>query len=63
MGLGSIITDYKQVIIALAVTLGALLLAAGVISIVSRKTTESVENISYEEMIYDAIGATKPEGN
>lgn len=60
MGLGGIISEYKGVIIAMAVALGSLLIAGSVIKIVSDKTTTSVNNIQYENMVYEAVGVEPP---
>ena len=52
-----IIEHYGKVIVALAGVLAAVLLTA-VVKIVNTKTTKAVDNISYEQQIQDAIGAT-----
>ena len=53
-----IIEHYGKVIVALAGVLAAVLLTVAVVKIVNTKTTTAVDNISYEQQIQDAIGAT-----
>lgn len=53
-----IIEHYGKVIVALAGVLAAVLLTVAVVKIVNTKTTKAVDNISYEQQIQDAIGAT-----
>lgn len=53
-----IIEHYGKVIVALAGVLAAVLLTVAVVKIVNTKTTKAVDNISYEQQIHDAIGAT-----
>ena len=53
-----IIEHYGKVIVALAGVLAAVLLTVAVVKIVNTKTTKAVDNISYEQKIQDAIGAT-----
>ena len=53
-----IIEHYGKVIVALAGGLAAVLLTVAVVKIVNTKTTKAVDNISYEQQIQDAIGAT-----
>ena len=55
-----IIEHYGKVIIALAGVLAAVLLTAAVVSIVSQKTKDAVNDISYEQQIYDAIEGNNP---
>ncbi|MDO5381760.1 MAG: hypothetical protein Q4F06_03445 [Eubacteriales bacterium] len=50
-----IIEHYGKVVVALAGVLAALLLTAAVVSIINGKTTGAIENLSYEDRIYDAI--------
>lgn len=52
-----IIEHYGKVVVALAGVLAAVLLTAAVVTIVSEKTKGAVNDISYEEQIYDAIEA------
>ena len=56
-----IIEHYGKVFIALAGVLAAVLLTAAVVTIVSSKTKDAVNEISYKENIYSAIDASKPE--
>ena len=49
-----IIEHYGKVIVALAGVLAAVLLTVAVVKIVNTKTT-TVDNISYEQQIQDAI--------
>ena len=50
-----IIEHYGKVIVALAGVLAAVLLTVAVVKIVNTKTTTTVDNISYEQQIQDAI--------
>ncbi len=56
-----IIEHYGKVVIALAGVLAAVLLTAAVVVIVTDKTKGAVNDISYEQQIYDAIDATQTE--
>ena len=56
-----IIEHYGKVVIALAGVLAAVLLTAAVVTIVSSKTKDAVNEISYKENIYSSIDASKPE--
>ena len=58
-----IIEHYGKVIVALAGVLAAVLLTVAVVKIVNTKTTKAVDNISYEQQIQDAIGATTASGD
>ena len=53
--MNDIIEHYGKVVVALAGVLAAVLLTVAVVGIVNTKTTTSVENISYEKQITDAI--------
>lgn len=53
--MNDIIEHYGKVVVALAGVLAAVLLTVAVVGIVNTKTTTTVENISYEKQITDAI--------
>jgi hypothetical protein len=50
-----IIEHYGKVVVALAGVLAAVLLTAAVVSTVTSKTTNAVDNISYEDEVRTAI--------
>ena len=56
-----IIEHYGKVVIALAGVLAAVLLTAAVVTIVSSKTKDAVNEISYKENIYSALDSGKQE--
>lgn len=50
-----IIEHYGKVIVALAGVLAAVLITVAVVAIVSKKTTDAVENLEYESQINNAV--------